>query len=713
VIKGRIRTPTFLQMDALECGAASLGMILAYHGLWVPLEDLRVACGVSRDGSKASNVLKAARRYGLAAKGFKKEPDNLQDLPVPSIIHWNFNHYVVFEGVHGGRAYLNDPASGPKSVPLEELAQSFTGVVLAFTLTPDFKKGGQKPDAVRQLARHLGQSRGALALVAAFSVLMVIPGIVIPGLSKLFVDQVLVQKMEGWLFPLCLGLLLAGLAQGILTACQQKLLVRLQIKLSVTLAADYLSRLLALPQNFFNQRQRGDLASRLAAADHVAQLLSGELASNLFNASAVLFYALAMLAYDPVLALIAVLLAGGNIAVVRLVERRRGDLNRKLAGDQGRLMGATISALMTIETLKVSGAESEAFANWSGVQAQALTTQQRLGLLDSALAGAPILLSALSAAAILGMGGLRVIEGHLTIGALVAMQALMGSFNGPVAGLVALAGRLQAAKGDLERLADVLDQPRPAAPAYAQALPSRLEGRIDIRNVSFGYNPCEPPLIEDFSLILKPGARVALVGASGSGKSTIGRMVCGLQKPWSGDILIDGLPIDRIPPHVFAASVAYVDQDIFLFEGSARDNLTLWDDSVPETALTQALKDAEIHAELAQRQHHYDSLVAEGGLNFSGGQRQRLEIARALVQDPSILVLDEATAALDPVTEKRIDDNIRRRGCTCLIIAHRLSTIRDCDEINVLQQGRVMERGSHDQLLAANGLYAELIRAGQ
>lgn len=700
-------------MDALECGAASLGMILAYYGRWVPLEELRMACGVSRDGSKASNVLKAARSYGLAAKGFKKEPDGLHDLPVPSIIHWNFNHYVVFEGIIGGRAYLNDPASGPKSVPLEELAQSFTGVVLAFSPTADFQKGGKKPDALRQLAGYLGQSRRALALVAAFSVLLVLPGVIIPGIGKLFVDQILVQRLEGWLKPLCIGLVLAGLAQAAITAFQQKLLVRLQIKLSVTLAADYLTRLLALPQNFFNQRQRGDLASRLASADHVAHLLSGELATNLFNASAVLFYALAMLAYDPVLALVAVLLAGGNIAAVRLVERRRSDLNRKLAGDQGRLMGATVSALMTIETLKVSGSENEAFAAWSGAQAQALSTQQKLGLLDGVLAGAPALLSALSAAAILGIGGWRVIDGHLTIGALVAMQALMTSFNAPVAGLVALAGRLQAAKGDLERLADVLDQPRPTAPPARSDLPPRLEGRIDLVNVSFGYNPCEPPLIDGFSLSVKPGARIALVGASGSGKSTIGRMVCGLQQPWGGDIRIDGIPISEIPPHLFAASVAYVDQDVFLFEGTARDNLTLWDASVPETALTQALKDAEIHTELAQRQQHYDSLVAEGGMNFSGGQRQRLEIARALVSDPSILVLDEATAALDPVTEKRIDDNIRRRGCTCLIIAHRLSTIRDCDEIIVLRQGRVMERGSHDALLAAGGLYADLIKAGQ
>ncbi|MBC7906213.1 MAG: NHLP family bacteriocin export ABC transporter peptidase/permease/ATPase subunit [Rhodospirillaceae bacterium] len=700
-------------MDALECGAACLSMVLAYHGRWVPLETLRQACGVSRDGSKASNVLKVARTFGLAAKGFRKEPEGLTDLPVPSIIHWNFNHYVVFEGIHKGRAFLNDPAHGPLSVTLDELSESFTGVVLAFTRTEAFQPGGNPPNGLRQLFRHLGHSHRPLALTGAFSMLLVVPGVVIPGLEKLFVDQVLVQQFETWVVPLCLGLVLCALVQAGLTAIQQGLLARLEAKLSVTLSARYLSRLMALPQNYFNQRHSGDLSNRAAAADRVAELLSGQLATNIFNMAAVAFYGLAMAAYDPVLAAIALGLAVGNVAVLRLVQRQRTDLNRGLTGDLGRLSGATVSAIAGIETLKVTGGEDHAFAGWSGVQAQALATQQRLGLLDALLNGAPTLLAALSAAAILGIGGWRVIDGALTVGSLVALQALMTSITGPVAGLVGLAGRFQAAKGDLERLADVLDQPATQDAATEEGMPARLAGAVELVDVSFGYNPCEPPLVQNFSLSLKPGARVALVGGSGSGKSTIGRMVCGLQVPWSGQVLIDGRPLETIPPHVFAGSVAYVDQDVFLFEGTARDNLTLWDATFPETALTQALKDAAIHAEVASRPGQYDTAIAEGGTNFSGGQRQRLEIARALVSDPSVLVLDEATAALDPVTEKAIDDNIRRRGCTCLIIAHRLSTIRDCDEIVVLDQGRVIERGIHDQLMDAGGAYADLIRAGR
>lgn len=709
----RVKTPTVLQMDALECGAACLAMILGHYGRWVPLEELRIACGVTRDGSKASNVLKVARTFGMAAKGFKKEPEALMDLPVPSIIHWNFNHYVVFEGIANGRAYINDPAHGPISISLEELSQCFTGVVLALTPTEAFEQGGKPPSGLRQLWAYLAHSHRALVQIAGFSLLLVVPGVVIPALQKLFVDQVLVQRFESWLAPLCLGLALSALVQAVLTGFQQRQLARLEAKLAVSLSARYLSRLLSRPQNFFNQRQKGELASRAAAADRIADLLSGALATNMFNLAAVIFYALAMMSYDPILAAIAILLSSGNVAALRLAQRRRVDLQRSLTGDLGRLAGATVSAITTIETLKVSGGEDQAFGVWSGHQAQALATQQRLGLIEGLLNGAPALLSALSAAAILGVGGWRIIDGHLTVGSLVALQALMGSLTAPVAGLVALAGRLQTARGDLERLADVLDNASQTQPSTVTGLPARLQGQVDLVDVSFGYSPCDPPLIEGFSLSLRPGARVALVGASGSGKSTIGRLVCGAQTPTSGQVLLDGMPIADIPPHLFAGSVAYVDQDVFLFEGSVRDNLTLWEPTVPETALTQALKDAELHAEIAQRPGQFGTLVAEGGANFSGGQRQRLEVARALVAEPSVLVLDEATAALDPVTEKRIDDNIRRRGCTCLIIAHRLSTIRDCDEIIVLERGRVVERGNHEQLVAAEGAYAELIRAGR
>ncbi|MBF0334649.1 MAG: NHLP family bacteriocin export ABC transporter peptidase/permease/ATPase subunit [Alphaproteobacteria bacterium] len=708
----RARTPTVLQMEATECGAASLAMVLAHHGRWVPLDELRQACGVSRDGSNASNILKAARGFGMIAKGFKKEPGKLLDVPVPSIIHWNFSHYMVFEGIVGNRAYLNDPSHGPRVVGLDELDECFTGVVLGFTPTEAFTKGGSPPDAWSQLKTVLGHSRDGLILAAGFSMLLILPGLIVPGLARQFVDQVLVRRLDDWVIPLCVGMALAALFSTLVTALQQSVLLRLETKLGVVLSTRFLGRLLALPMGFFTQRSTGDLAGRFAATDRVAQLLSGELATNAFNMLAVLFYVAAMAVYDWVLAVVGLAMIAANLAAVHLVKERRRELNRKLVNDQGKLLGATTSAIVSIESLKVSGTEDAAFAVWSGHQAQALSSEQALVGWNTTLTVAPTLLSALTVVAIVGVGGMRVMDGILSVGGLVAVQSLMTSLTTPVAQLVALAGRMQTVIGDLERLADVLDRPRPASPPEdSEGGGERLEGAIELRNVTFGYNPCAAPLIEGFDLTLKPGMRVALVGGSGSGKSTLGRLICGLYKPWSGEILIDGRRVEDIPPDVFARSVAYVDQDIFLFEGSVRDNLTLWDPTIPDSAITDALRDAEILADVAMRAGHVDSHVIEGGGNFSGGQRQRLEIARALVGSPSILVLDEATAALDPVTEKRIDEHVRRRGQTCIVIAHRLSTIRDCDEIIVLKHGRVVERGSHDALMAQGGAYAYLIGA--
>ncbi|MGC2856241.1 NHLP family bacteriocin export ABC transporter peptidase/permease/ATPase subunit [Novispirillum sp. DQ9] len=713
---GPVRVPTILQMEATECGAACLAMVLAHHGRWVPLETLREACGVSRDGSKASNVLKAARRFGMAAKGFRKEPAGLLDLPVPSIIHWNFNHYVVFRGIKGDRVHLTDPATGPRVVSRQELDESFTGVVLALEPGEGFTRGGPRPRPYAQLAGLLAGSRPALALVALLSLFLVLPGVIVPGLTSQMVDMVLVRQMESWMVPLLLGLLLAGLAQAGVTALQQAYLLRLEAKIAVTLAGRYLSRLMALPVRFFVQRHPGDLAARVAATDRVATLLSGELATNLFNLLSVAFYLVVIALFDPVMAAAALLLGGGNALVLNLAAQRRDDLNRRLLGHQGKLLSATVGSIRSIETLKASGGENDAFALWSGHQAGLLASRQEIGALSAVLQAVPALTTALGPVAVLGIGGYRVMEGALTIGALVAVQGLFQNFMTPLAGLTQLGARLHLVKGDVARLSDVLAAPAPpvaqgstAEATAAEDTPPR--GHVELRNVRFGYSPVAEPLIDGFSLTLEPGKRIALVGGSGSGKSTIGRMICGLLQPWDGDILIDGVPIAEVPPHRLAATVAHVDQDIMLFEGTLRENLTLWAPDVSEAALTRALKDAEIHAEVATRPGNYDAPVREGGLNFSGGQRQRLEIARALVNDPAVLVLDEATSALDPVTEHAIDSNLRRRGCACLIVAHRLSTIRDADEIVVLERGVVVERGTHEALLARNGAYAALLRS--
>jgi NHLM bacteriocin system ABC transporter peptidase/ATP-binding protein len=709
-------TPTVLQMEAVECGVASLAMILAYHGRWVPLEELRIACGVSRDGSKASNLLKAARLYGLAGKGFRKEPEQLIDLPVPSIIHWNFNHFVVFEGCHGGWASINDPATGRRRVPASELSEAFTGVVLAFEVMAHFNKGGAPPRALPFLWNQLSGSRAGLALVALTTLTLVIPGIVLPVFSKLFVDDVLVEGSRGWIRPLLIGLAITALLRALILVLRQHYQVKLESKLGVTMASRFFWHILRLPMAFFSQRHAGDIAARIATNEEVAQLLSGDLTAAMLDLATLIFFAAAMAAYDPALAAISVSFALVNLAALKLVSRRREDTARRLAQDRGQLAGATVGTIRSIETIKSSGLEFDIFARWAGYHAKVLGAEQELDRQSNLLGIVPPLVSALGIAAVLGVGSLRVMDGIMSVGDLVAFQTLAASFAAPITRLVGLSAKVQEIKAGLARAADVFaheTDPLAERDGNSATMPkrARLNGDVELRDVTFGYNPNEPPLIEGFSLSVRPGQRVALVGSSGSGKSTLGRLICGLYRPWSGEIRFDGRSIATIPPAVLAHSLAYVDQDVVLFAGTVRDNVTLWDPAVEEARVARALQDAVIFDEIAVRPGVYDYMIGENGLHFSGGQRQRLEIARALVMEPSVVVLDEATAALDPLVEQQIDDNLRRRGCTCIIIAHRYSTIRDCDEILVLAGGRVVGRGTHDQLINDCPQYVQLLEA--
>jgi NHLM bacteriocin system ABC transporter peptidase/ATP-binding protein len=706
------RSPTILQMENVECGAASLAMILAYHGRWVPLEQLRQSCGVSRDGSKASSIVKAAQEFGLAARGFKKEPAGLGDLPMPCIIHWNFNHFVVLDGLNERFAYLNDPARGRRRVALDEFSQSFTGVALAFEPTEAFRRGGRPPAVLPIAIRVLSSSRQAAWLLLAVSASLVVPGLLVPTFSRIFVDDVLVRGAQGWLWPLLVGLGLTAVARALITLLQQSLLLRLETKISVAMTTRFLWRVLSLPMGFFHQRHAGDIAARVDANEVVTRLLSGVLATNALDVITVLFFAAAMAAYNAGLAAICIAIALLNVLAVAVVARRRDELNRSLTVEQGKLAATTVGIIRTIETLKASGLEDDAFGRWAGRQALVLEAERRLGLYEVIGNVGPPFFAAVTTAVILGLGGLQVIHGAMTLGALVAFQSLMASFSAPTALLVQSAGQLLTAKSNLIRLEDVFNYPlEPAAPAEIAGA-ARLSGRLEIADLTFRYGPLDPTAIEGFQLTLEPGMRVALVGASGSGKSTLGRLIAGLHQPVSGEIRFDGVRRSDIPAQVFAGSVAYVDQDVFLFEGELRDNLTLWDSDVAEADVVQALKDAAIYDDVCARPGGLDTEVREGGANFSGGQKQRLEIARALVGNPAVLILDEATAALDPATEKTIDDNLRRRGCTCIIIAHRLSTIRDCDEIVVLDQGRIVERGDHSALAAADGAYARMVALG-
>lgn len=711
----RVRTPTVLQMEAVECGAAALAMVLGHFGLYLPLEELREACGVSRDGSKAGNMVRAARGYGLEAEGFRKPADELPAMALPQVVFWNYNHFLVVEGFGRDKVFLNDPAAGPRTVSQAEFDRQYSGVVLTFAPSAQFKKGGRPHTIYASLASRLRWARQGLAYAVLCGLALVVPGMLVPTFSKVFVDEYLVAGLKYWVKPLLVAMALTILVQCWLTWLQQKALLRLENKISLSSSAGFLAHVLKLPSKFFSMRLAGDISSRVAINDRVASLLSGQLATNLLGLVSLFFYAFLMLQYDGVLTLAVVGVALINLGLLKYVSRQRKDLNLRLMQDQGKLMGASMNGLRTLETLKASGAESDFFARWSGYYTKTINSQQTFAIYDLFLSEGPTLLSHLNTTVVLGLGALLIMDGDLTMGMLLAFQLLMGMFLSPLNALVGLGGTIQEMDGGMKRLDDVLRYPAdPSWDSAAVTAPpmAKLAGFLELRDVSFGYSPLAEPLISGFSLKLTPGARVALVGGSGSGKSTVAKLVCGLLQPWSGQVLLDGRPRQQWPRRVVTSSLAMVDQSIMLFQGSVRDNLSLWNDQAPEAALVRAARDASIHDEIMGRAGGYDAPVEEAGANFSGGQCQRLEIARALAGEPSILVLDEATSALDPLSEKIIDDNLRRRGCTCLIVAHRLSTIRDCDEIIVLQAGQVVQRGRHEELIAdRTGLYAGLIQA--
>ncbi len=716
----RVVTPTMIQMEATECGAASLGIVLGYYGLHLPLETLREECGVSRDGSRATNVLKAARRHGMEAKGYRKEPQTLGDLPLPIVLFWNFNHFLVLEGIKGDKVYLNDPAAGPRTVDRETLDRSFTGVAISIVPGENFVPEGRPRSPWAALGRRLSGARAALFFAVLAGLALVIPGLMEPAFQQIFVDRLLVEGRLEWFRPMLTLMAIVALVKGALTWLQGSVLLRQELAMAIRDSAAFMNHLLKLPYTFFLQRYAGEIGNRVQLNDKVAQLLSRELATTVLQCILVLFYAVMITLYDPPVSVIALGAAAICALLIVSVNRRRTDLNERFTGEVGKFAGAAIGGLSVIETIKSFGGEEDQFARLAGYLSKIADCRIELSRLAVRIQAVLPTLTSLAAAGVLCFGGFRVMDGVLTMGMLLALQTLMTQTINPVTELVTLWDSFQTAQGNLNRLDDVLRYPRmPERPALedgamtsskqAGARTVRLSGRLELRDVSFGYSKLGEPLIQDFSLTLVPGSRVALVGGSGSGKSTVARIVCGLFEPWSGEVLLDGRPLATISREETATSFAFVDQEISLYEGTIRENLSLWDPSVPTEQLVAACRDAAIHKDVMARQGGYDAIVEENGRNFSGGQRQRLEIARALVRSPSLIVLDEATSALDAPTEEAIDRALRRRGCTCLIVAHRLSTIRDCDEIIVLHQGKVAERGTHEELLRLGGRYAGLI----
>jgi len=712
----RVITPTVIQMEMVECGAASLAIILGYHGKIIPLEQLRIDCGISRDGSKASNILKAARKYGLIAKGYRYEMEELYELKLPIIVFWNFNHFLVVEGFGKNCIYLNDPSFGPRTVSYEEFSDSYTGVTLTFETGPDFEKGGEKPNIFKSLGKRLKGSEWAIVYAILTGLALVFPAMVIPIFTKFFLDYVLIRKMNKIIGALIIGMIIAGSIRAILTWLQQHYLLKLEIKLSLSNSSKFLWHILRLPAEFFTQRFAGDISSRVAINDRFAQLLSQQLAINVLNFIMSIIYLILLFQYDIVLTLIALFIALINIFFLKFISRKRKDGNIRLLQDRGKLVGTSISGLNMIETLKSSGTEDDFYKRWSGYFAKLSNTEQELNIYTQYLSVVPTLLSTINTVLILAIGSIRIINGHMSIGTLIAYQTLMVFFMDPVIKLVNLGSTLQEVEGDMTRIDDVLRYKTDKAlhenvdMDTTEDTARKLSGRVELKDITFGYSPLEPPLIENFSFSINPGSRIALVGTSGSGKSTIGKLICGVYKPWSGEILFDNKPVEDINRKIITNSLSVVDQNILLFEGTVKENITLWDASIKETSIIQSAKDASIHDEITSRDKGYDGIVEEGGRNFSGGQAQRLEIARSLATNQTILVLDEATSALDPLTEEHIDRALRRRGCSCIIVAHRLSTIRDCEEIIVLEKGKIVQRGTHEDLKDIDGPYRNLIK---
>lgn len=706
-----------MQIEAVECGVAALSIVLAYHGRHVPLETLRTQCGVTRDGSKASNLLKVARNYGMIARGFSRDAAALAAMPLPAIAFWNFNHFLVVEEFRDGRVFVNDPALGPRVISLDEFTQSFTGVVLTVEPGPHFKPGGSKPTVLRALARRLAGLESTLPFLALVGLAAVVPQLLAPVFTGVFIDKYLVAGLDHWLKPLLIGIVITALLRALLSWLEGRCLLRLQTRLALASAGRFFWHALHLPVAFYTQRSPGEISTRIETHEQISRLISGDLARATAGVIHAFFFVIVMFCYDVVLTLASIAVVAANLAVMRALGRGGIDGGQRLAIDRGKLQGVAMNGLTMMETIKSNNGEAGFFAGWAGAQAKYVNTEQSLLRAGVAMSALPPLLTVINGVLVLGLGALRVIDGQMSIGMLVAFQGLVAGFTGPVGVLVGLSGRIRELRTDMTRLDEIMQHPvdpalehTAAAPGGGTTTAAKLEGRIEVRDVSFGYTLNEAPLIRNFNLTIRPGQRIAIVGQPGCGKSTLARLVMGLYQPWHGEILFDGKPRHAYDRFVIANSLAMVDQDIVLFEGSVRDNLTLWDRGVPEGDMIQAAKDACIHDVILARRGGYDAGIDEGGANLSGGQRQRMEIARALLVNPRVLVLDEATSVLDAGTERQIEDNLRRRGCACLIIAQRLASVRHADEIIVLSGGHIVERGTHDALMAIpGGFYAQQI----
>ena len=712
--KGIAKVPVVMQLEALECGAASLTMVLAYYGKWIPLEQVRSDCGVSRDGSNAKNCLKAARNYGLIAKGYRYEPESLKELGTfPCIIHWNFNHFVVLCGFKGKYAYINDPARGEVKVDMDEFDEAFTGICMCFEPGPDFVQSGKPKSILGFIKEKMAGAKAAIVFVILTTIIANLTGIISPGFSRVFMDRLLTHLNDEWLIPFIIGLSALSFIQIIIAVMQLVYNNRINGKLAVVGSTSFVWKILKMPMEFFSQRMSGDILSRQASNETIANSLVNTFAPLFLNSIMMVFYFIVMIRYNATLTAIGLISIVTNIIVSQVITKKRVNASRISLRDSGKLAGTTVSGIEMIETIKAAGAENGYFNRWAGYQASVIGAETDFSKFDRYINLIPTFVSSFTSLTITGIGIYLTMKGEFTIGMISAFEGYLASFSAPFATLISAGQTIQTMRTEMERIEDVMKYPEDVIYNEENVVDTgeydKLSGAIEIKDISFGYSKLDEPLIKGFNLSVKPGQRIALVGESGCGKSTISKLISGINQPWSGEITFDGKKITEIDRSIFTGSVAVVDQDIILFEDSIKENLKMWDSSIEDFEVILAARDAQIHEDIVQREGGYDYKVSEGGKDFSGGQRQRMEIARVLAQDPTICILDEATSALDAKTEYEVVKSIKERGITCIVVAHRLSTIRDCDEIIVLDHGVVVERGTHDELIKTGGYYTQLV----